>query len=76
MDTLLEILSEIKPGVDFESETALVDDGILDSLDIISIISEISDEYDVTVSPEEIIPENFNSAEAIYSLIQELADED
>mgnify|MGYP002514605585 CR=1 FL=1 len=76
MDTLLEILSEIKPGVDFESETALVDDGILDSLDIISIISEISDEYDVTVSPEEIVPENFNSAEAIYSLIQELADED
>ena len=76
MDTLLEILSEIKPGVDFESETALVDDRILDSLDIISIISEISDEYDVTVSPEEIVPENFNSAEAIYSLIQELADED
>ena len=76
MDTLLEILSEIKPGVDFESETAMVDDGILDSLDIISIISEISDEYDVTVSPEEIVPENFNSAEAIYSLIQELADED
>ena len=76
MDTLLESLSEIKPGVDFESETALVDDEILDSLDIISIISEISDEYDVTVSPEEIVPENFNSAEAIYSLIQELADED
>ena len=75
MEELLEILAEIKPGVDFKSETALVDDGILDSLDIISIISEVSDEYDVKISPEKITPENFNSAAAIMNLIDELAED-
>lgn len=71
MEELLEILSEVKPGVDFKNEKALIDDGILDSLDIISIISEIADEYDVRISPEDILPENFNSAEAIMELIKE-----
>lgn len=75
MEELLEILAEIKPGVDFKSETALVDDGILDSLDIISIISEVSDEYDVKISPEKITPENFNSAAAIMNLIDELSED-
>ena len=75
MEELLEILAEIKPGVDFKSEIALVDDGILDSLDIISIISEVSDEYDVKISPEKITPENFNSAAAIMNLIDELAED-
>ena len=75
MENLLEILTELKPGVDFKLETALVDDGILDSLDIISIISEVSDEYDVKISPEKITPENFNSAAAIMNLIDELAED-
>lgn len=75
MEELLEILSEVKPGIDFESENTLVDDGILDSLDIISIISEISDEYDVKIPPEKILPENFNSAEAIMALINELLED-
>ncbi len=75
MEELLEILSEIKPGVDFEKETNLVDDGILDSLDIISIISEVSEEYDVKIPPEDIVPENFNSAGAMKKLIDELAED-
>lgn len=75
MEELLEILSEIKPGVDFEKESNLVDDGILDSLDIISIISEVQEEYDVKISPEDIVPENFNSAVAMKKLIDELAEE-
>ena len=75
MEELLEILSEIKPGVDFEKETNLVDDGILDSLDIISIISEVSEEYDVKIPPEDITPENFNSAGAMKKLIDELAED-
>ncbi len=74
MNELLEILREVKPGVDFETETSLVDDGILDSLDIISIISEVSDEFDVKIPPEEITPDNFNSAEAIMELINDLED--
>ena len=75
MEELLEILSEIKPGVDFEKETNLVDDGILDSLDIISIISEVSEEYDVKIPPEDIVPENFNSAGAMKKVIDELAED-
>lgn len=74
MNELLEILREVKPGVDFETETSLVDDGILDSLDIISIISEVADEFDVKIPPEEITPENFNSAEAMMELINDLED--
>lgn len=72
MDELMEILEEICPDVDFEEETALADDKILSSFDILSIISEISDAFDITVTPAEIIPENFNSAEAIWDMIRRL----
>ena len=74
MDELLEILNELHPDVDFEVEDSLVDDHILDSLDIVSLISEIDDRFDVAIPAEEIIPENFNSAEAIYDLICRLED--
>lgn len=76
MDELLEILEEIKPGVDFESENALVDDGILDSLAIIRLVNEISDEFDVEIQVTDLVPENFNSAQAIMDLINRLEDED
>ena len=76
MDELLEILNEIKPGVDFEKETALVDNGILDSLAIIRLVSEIDDEFDVEIGVTDLVPENFNSAKAIMALIEKLEDED
>ena len=75
MDKLLEILKDLHEDVDFESEMNLVDDGILDSLDIVSLVTEIDSEFDVRIPPEEIIPENFNSAEALWALISRL-DED
>lgn len=75
MEELLEILNDLHPEVDFESEDALVDDKILDSFDIISIIAEIGEQFDVEVSAEDIIPANFNSAEAIYALIEKLQSE-
>ena len=75
MEALLEILSNLHPDVDFESCKTLIDDKILDSFDIVTIISEVVDEFDVTISAEHIIPENFNSAEALYALIQKLEDE-
>lgn len=75
MDTLLEILQDLHPEVDFETCDTLVDDKIIDSFDIVSIISEINEEFDVAIPAEEIIPENFNSAEALYDLIQRLGDE-
>lgn len=72
MEKLLEILKGIRPDVDFENETALIDDGILDSFDVVSIISELDDAFGVQVRITELDPENFNSAESIWKLVQEL----
>ena len=76
MEALFEILKGLHPEVDFETCDTLIDDKILDSFDIITIITEINTEYDVAVPAEEIIPENFNSAEALYDLVERLQDED
>ncbi len=76
MEELLEILRDLHPEVDFETCDTLIDDKILDSFDIVSIIAEIEDQFDVVISAEKIVPENFNSAQALYALIQELEDED
>ncbi len=75
MDELLKILNELHPEVDFETCDTLIDDKILDSFDIVSLITEVSDAFDVRIPASEIIPENFNSAEAIWALIQKLMDE-
>lgn len=72
MEQLLELLKGIRPDVDFENETALIDDGILDSFDVVSIISEIDDVFGVQIRITELDPDNFNSAEAIWKLVQEL----
>ena len=72
MEEFISMLKGSKPNVDFEKEEALVDDGLIESLDIISIISEISDKYGVQIPSDEIIPENFNSAKALYELVQDL----
>ena len=75
MDELLAILAELHDDVDFTTEDNLVEDGILNSLDIVSLITEVNDRLDVQIPAEEILPENFNSAEALWALIQRL-DED
>lgn len=75
MEELLQILNEIRPDVDFEEEKSLIDDGILDSFDIISIVGEVNHEFAVEINVEDLLPENFNSAEAIYELICKLQDE-
>lgn len=75
MTELLEILENLHPEVDFDTCATLIDDKILDSFDIITIISEINEEFDVVIPAEEIIPENFNSAKALYELVTRLADE-
>ena len=71
-ETLLRILEDLHPDVDFETNEALVDEGVLDSLDIVTIISEIGAELDITIPPEEIIPENFNSVSALTALLERL----
>ncbi len=76
MEKLLEILNDLHPDVDFETEEHLIDDVIIDSFDIVTLISEIQDNYDVTISAKDIVPEIFNSARALYELIQRLEEEE
>lgn len=75
MDEILEILNGLGLDVDFEHCTSLVDDGILASLDIVSIIAELSDAFDITIPARDIVPENFNSAEAMLNMVNRLLDE-
>lgn len=75
MDELMDILQETRPDVDFEHETKLIDNHILDSFDIISIVGEINDTFDVDINADDLLPENFNSAKAIWELIESLLDE-
>ena len=69
MEELINILEEIVPGVDYENTTTLIDDHILDSFAILSLVSEIEDTFDVEVSPAELIPANFNSAKSLWEMI-------
>lgn len=76
MDELLEILNDIESDVDYDTCTTLIDDGILDSFSIMTLVGEISDAFDVEITPAELIPENFNSAQAMWRMICSLRDED
>lgn len=76
MEKLLEILKQIRDDIDFENETALVDNAVLDSFDIVSIVSELTDEYDIDISIDDMTAENFNSAKAMYEMILRIQDED
>lgn len=75
METILNILSELHPDVDFETNTSLIDDKILDSFDIVTIVAEVNSEFDVAIPAEELVPENFNSAKALWALVERLMDE-
>ena len=75
MEKILEILRSIRDDIDYENETKLIDDGILDSFDIVSIVGELCDAYDITITVDDMEPENFNSAEAIHNLVERLVDE-
>ena len=68
-EKILEILSGIRSDIDFENSTELIDDGLLESLDIVSIVGEFNDEFDIEISVEDLLPENFNSVDAMVELI-------
>lgn len=72
MDKLMRILSELSSDIDFETEDALIDGGMLDSFDIVTLVAEIDDAFGIEIPAEALIPENFNSAKAIFTLIQQL----
>lgn len=69
MDELLEILDEVKPGVDYKNEKDLVGSHILDSIAIVTLVGEINDAFDIDISPVDIVPENFKDIDSIYALI-------
>ena len=72
MDKILSILKESNNLIDYTKETALITDALLDSLELMEIISELEDAFDIEIGMEEIVPENFNSAEAILKLVERL----
>lgn len=75
MEELMEILGELRPDVDFENETALITDGVLDSFDIVALVAELNEAFDIEIKPNNLIPDNFNSVKAMMALIEQLQDE-
>lgn len=75
MEKLLEILAELRPDIDFTVEKHLIDDGILDSFDIVTLVGDLNDAFDVDISAEDLEPENMNSVEGMMALIQRLREE-
>lgn len=74
-DELMEILEELRPDVDFESEEALIDDEILGSFDIVSLVGEMNDRFDVEINVDDLLPENFNNVDAMIELLEKLQEE-
>jgi len=72
MDKLMEILKQIRPDVDFANEKALIDDGLLDSFDVVNIVSELTEAFHVKITMTHLAPENFNSVDKMWALIQKL----
>ncbi len=75
MEDIIKILNEVKPGVDFENEKNLIEEEILDSFDIVNLVSKLDEEFDIEITPADLVPENFSSAESIKKLVDRLQDE-
>lgn len=72
MEELIRILEEVRPDLDFSAEKSLIDGGVLDSFDIITIVGELNDAFDIEINVADLLPENFNSAEAMWELVTKL----
>ena len=72
MEELLNILKEAKTEIDFASEKALIDNGLIDSFDVVQLVMQLNEAFDIEIGAEEITPENFNSAESMWNMIQRL----
>lgn len=72
-DKILEILNDINPDIDYETETTLVDDDLLDSFDLVSLVSDLNSAFDINITVVDFVPENFNSLSALTALVERLA---
>lgn len=75
METILEILEELHSDIDFMSEDKLVDDKVLDSFDLVTLVSELSDAFDIEITAKDFIPENFNSVKSMHAMVERLMEE-
>ena len=76
MEEIIEILEDLKPGVDFKSQQHLIDDHIIESIMMLQLVSALNDEFDVEITPKDLVPENFQTVDAIYALVQKLSDDE
>ena len=76
MEQLMDILMEINPDIDYQNEKKLIDEKVLDSFSIVNLVSQISESFDIEISPKYLIPENFNSVDAMWKMIQTIMDEE
>lgn len=72
MEEIIRILKEVRPDLDFDTQTGLIENGLLDSLDLVNLVSEFDSEFGIEIPVEEITPENFDSIEAMKKLIDRL----
>lgn len=72
MKEIIEVLNEVKPGEDYENATNLITDGILTSFDIVTLVSLLNMKFDINISVMDLVPENFESANAILELVNKL----
>lgn len=72
MDDLLKLLQELRPDVDFDHTERLIDDQVLDSFDIVTLVGEMNDRFNIQIGVEHLVPENFNSVEAMLKLVEKL----
>ena len=70
--SIIDILTDVKDGIDYENEKNLIDDELLDSFDVVAIVGELDETFDIEITMDDMIPENFNSVDAIGALVQKL----
>jgi acyl carrier protein len=68
-ERVLKVLEELRPDLDFEGQTKLIDDGVLDSFDIVTLVFELNEEFSINIAVEELVPDNFNSVDAMVELV-------
>ena len=76
MEKIIEILEELKPGVDFLKEENLIDDHILESMMMVQLVAALNDEFDIEITPRDIVPENFQSVKAINEMVERLLEDE